>query len=67
MPTEIFSFSQTTRLGGLEVRVLVTGHTLAGSGPAEDGGFLWVIKIRNAHFLRRGSKAVGRMSWIYGT
>jgi hypothetical protein len=22
-----------------------------GSGPAEDGGFLWVIKTRSAHFL----------------
>jgi hypothetical protein len=38
------------------------GLAAAGSGPAEDSGFLWVIKIGSAHFLRRGSKAVGRMS-----
>jgi hypothetical protein len=52
-------------LGGLVVSVLATGHmglAAAGSGPAEDGGFLWVIKIRVAHFLRRGSKAVGPTS-----
>jgi hypothetical protein len=36
-----------------------TVPTVVGSGPAEDGGFLWVIKIRSAHFFRRGSKAVG--------
>jgi hypothetical protein len=44
------------------VSVVATGRTIAGSGPAEDGGFLWVIKIRSAHFLWRGSKAVGPMS-----
>jgi hypothetical protein len=49
-------------LGGLAVSVLAMGLTAAGSGPAEDGGFLWIIKIRSAHFLRRGSKAVGPMS-----
>jgi hypothetical protein len=49
---------------GLAVSTLATGPTglsIAGSGPVEDGGFLWVIKIRSAHFLRRGSKAVGPM------
>jgi hypothetical protein len=35
---------------------------VTGSDPTEDGGFLWVIKIRSAHFLRRGSKAVEPMS-----
>jgi hypothetical protein len=35
-----------------------TGYSVAGS----NGGFLWVIKIPSAHFLRRGSKAVGPMS-----
>jgi hypothetical protein len=52
-------------LGGLAVSVLATGTmglAAAGSGPAEDGGFLWVIKIRIAHFLWRGSKAVGPTS-----
>jgi hypothetical protein len=47
------------------ISVLATGHTghsVAGSNPTEGGGFLWVIKIRSAHFLRRGSKAVGPMS-----
>jgi hypothetical protein len=47
------------------VSVLATGTTgpkVAGSGPAEDGGFLWAIKIPSAYFLRRGSKAVGPMS-----
>jgi hypothetical protein len=39
-----------------------TGHSVAGSNPTEDGGFLWVIKIPSTHFLRRGSKAVGSMS-----
>jgi hypothetical protein len=34
----------------------------AGSGLAEDSGFLWVIKIRSTHFLWRGSKAIGPMS-----
>jgi hypothetical protein len=45
--------------------VLVTGHTglsVAGSNPTEGGGFLWVIKIPSAHFVQRGSKAVGPMS-----
>jgi hypothetical protein len=37
-----------------------------GSSPTEDGGFLRVIKIHSTHFLRRGSKAVGPMSVIYG-
>jgi hypothetical protein len=49
-------------LGGPVVRVLALGPTVAGSGPAEDGGFVWAIKIRSAPFLRRGSKAVGPMS-----
>jgi hypothetical protein len=56
-------------LGGLAVSVLAIGPTglaRAGSGPAEDDGYLWVIKIRSTHFLRRGSKAVGPMSQIYG-
>jgi hypothetical protein len=47
------------------VSVLATGHTglsVAGSGPAEDGGFLWVIKIRSAHSMWRGKKADGPMS-----
>jgi hypothetical protein len=49
-------------LGGLVVSVLATESmrlAAAGSDPAEDGGVLCLIKIRNAHFLRRGSKAVG--------
>jgi hypothetical protein len=49
--------------------VLATGPVglaAAGSGPAEDGGFLWVIKIRSTHFLRRESKAVSPMPYIYG-
>jgi hypothetical protein len=35
-------------LGGLAVSVLAAGPT--GSGPAEGGGFLWVIRIRSSHF-----------------
>jgi hypothetical protein len=49
----------------LVVSALATGPmglAAAGAGSATDGGFLWVIKIRSAHFLRRGSKAVGPMS-----
>jgi hypothetical protein len=53
-------------LGGLLVGVLAMGPTVAGSGLAEDGGVLWVIKIREARFLRRGRKAVGPMSQTYG-
>jgi hypothetical protein len=52
-------------LGGVVITVLATGPSgpsVAGSGPAEDSGFLWLIKIRSTHFLRRGSKAVGPMS-----
>jgi hypothetical protein len=45
---------------------LATGPTVAGSGPAEVGGFLWAIKIRSTHFLRRGNKAVGPVSQMYG-
>jgi hypothetical protein len=51
--------------GGIVVSVLATGPmglAAAGSGPAEGGGFLRVIKIRSAHFLRRESQAVGSMS-----
>jgi hypothetical protein len=47
------------------VSVLATGpmgYTVVGSSPTEDGGFLWVIEIPSAHFLQRGSKAVGPMS-----
>jgi hypothetical protein len=57
-------YSKAVR-GGLVVSLFATGPTelaAAGSGPAKDGGFLWAIKIRSAHFLRRGSKAVGPMS-----
>jgi hypothetical protein len=39
-----------------------TGYSVMGSNPTEDSGFLWVIKIASAHFLRRGIKAVGPMS-----
>jgi hypothetical protein len=39
-----------------------TGLSVAGSGPAEDGEFLWIARISSAHFLRRGSKAVGPVS-----
>jgi hypothetical protein len=56
---------QILGVSGLVVSVLVTGPTgysVAGSNPTDDGGFLWVIKIPSAHFLRRGSKAVGPMS-----
>jgi hypothetical protein len=43
------------------VSVLATGPTgfaVAGSGLAEGGGFLGVIKIHSAHFLWGGNKAV---------
>jgi hypothetical protein len=47
---------------GLVVSALATGPmglVAVGSGLAEDGGFLWVIKIHSVHFLQRGGKAVG--------
>jgi hypothetical protein len=47
---------------GLVLATEPTGYSVAGSSPTEDGGFLRVIKIPSAHFLRRGSKAVGPMS-----
>jgi hypothetical protein len=49
-------------LGGLVVSMPamgLMGLAAAGSEPAEDGGFLWVIKICITHFLQWGSKAVG--------
>jgi hypothetical protein len=49
-------------LSGLVVSVLATGLSVVVSGPAEGSGFLWVIKVHSAHFLRRGSKAVSPMS-----
>jgi hypothetical protein len=61
--------SSVYALGGLAVSEHATGptgHSVAGSSPTEGGGFLWVIKIPSAHFLRRRSKAVGPMSYIYG-
>jgi hypothetical protein len=48
-------------LGGLVVSVLAMGPrglAAAGSGLAEDGGFLWEVKIHSMHFLWRGSKAI---------
>jgi hypothetical protein len=45
-----------------ETDVLPVGLAAAGSSLTVGGGFLWVIKNRSAHFLRRGSKAVGPMS-----
>jgi hypothetical protein len=36
-----------------------TGHSVAGSNPTEDRGFLWAIKIPSTYYLRWGSKAVG--------
>jgi hypothetical protein len=44
---------------------LTMGHmglAAVSSGLAKDGGFLWVIKIRSAHFVWRGGKAIGPMS-----
>jgi hypothetical protein len=61
----ICSPKQCYFLGGLAVSVLATGptgHSVAGSSPTEDGGFLWVIKVRSTHFLPWGSKPVGPMS-----
>jgi hypothetical protein len=37
-------YNKTAALSCPMVSVLATGPTVAGSGPAEDGGFLWVIK-----------------------
>jgi hypothetical protein len=59
-------FDMHKSLDGLVVSMLSTRHSVAGSGPAEDGGFLWVLKISSAHFPLRGSKGVGPMSYIYG-
>jgi hypothetical protein len=53
-------------LGGLLVACLPLDPRFAGSNPAEDDGFLrvikiLVIKIRRHDFLRRGSEVVGPM------
>jgi hypothetical protein len=55
-------YSSCAALGGLVVGVPATGPSVAGSGPVEYGGFLSVIKKSVAHFLQRGSKAVGPTS-----
>jgi hypothetical protein len=44
-------------LGGAVVRVLATGPNVRGFKPSENDGFLRTLKI-----LRRGSKAIDRMS-----
>jgi hypothetical protein len=51
------------------VACLLLDPRFAGSNPAEDDVFLRVIKIRSTtyDFLRRESKVVGPMPWIYGT
>jgi hypothetical protein len=47
---------------GFISHIKATALTVVGSGPTEDGRFLWAIKVHSVHFLRRGSKAVGPMS-----
>jgi hypothetical protein len=57
-----FFFVLIATLGSLMGSVLATGPmglAAADSGLAENGGFLWVIKICSSHFLQRRSKAVG--------
>jgi hypothetical protein len=57
-------FTSSAALGGIDVSVLATGPmglAAAGSSPAKGSGFLWLIKICNTQFLRRGSKADGPM------
>jgi hypothetical protein len=51
--------------GGLEVACRPLVPKLAGSHPAEAVGFLGRKNPQHA-FLRRGSKAVGPMSQLYG-
>jgi hypothetical protein len=41
-------------LSGLVVSMLAMGSIVAGSSPAEDCGFLWLIKLCSMHFLWRG-------------
>jgi hypothetical protein len=48
--------------GGLEVACWPLVPKFAGSHPAEAVGFLGLKKNPHYAFLRRGSKAVGRMS-----
>jgi hypothetical protein len=51
--------------GGVVVSVFAMGPmglAAVGSGLAEDGGFLWVIKVSSVHFLWMRSKAIGPMS-----
>jgi hypothetical protein len=63
--THLTFYIITVVVGGLVVSMLATGpmgYSVAGSSSTEDGGFLWVIKIRSTHFLWRGSKAVSPMS-----
>jgi hypothetical protein len=50
------------RLEGAVHRISIENKKVRGFTPTEDGGFLWVKKIRNTHFLRTGSKAVRPMS-----
>jgi hypothetical protein len=53
------------RAVAVNLRKVRLAFCVAGSSPTEDGGFLRVIKIPSAHFLRTGSKAVGPMSYRF--
>jgi len=57
--------NQINGFGGLEVACWPLVPKFAGSNPAEAVGFLGRKNPVHA-FLRRGSKAVGPMSQIYG-
>jgi hypothetical protein len=57
MPTTVFLGFVKGIENGVVHAIVPMGLAAASSGPAESDGFLWVIKIRKAHFLRRGSKA----------
>jgi hypothetical protein len=66
----LINFYQTTwqkvDLGGLVVSVLTTGPKVRGFDPDRGRWIFKGDKNPEHHFLWRGSKAVGPMSWIYG-
>ena len=63
--TSYFLLMSLSGFGGLEVACWPLVPKFAGSHPAEAVGFLGRKNPQHA-FLRRGSKAVGPMSQLYG-
>ena len=53
--------------GGPVVIILATGSEVRGFKPGRSRWIFSELKSPEYDFLRKGSKAVGPVSWIYGT